>query len=248
LYRRLLRIADGLIFGACSQRDAWYARYGLASPARRDMVLYNGVDLDEFDASSAIPSAAAPTRPPARLLIGSVGKLRPEKSHGDLVDAVRILRDRGLDVAGIVVGDGPERPRLEERIERLALAGNFILPGEVADVRPYLRMMDVFALTSTSVETFSNAALEAMSAGLPVVSANIGGMSEMLDRGGGKLYPPGNVEGLCAVLTPLLRDPVARLQMGRDARRVVLERFSWGRMVDDFLAYASPVRPTNEGA
>jgi glycosyltransferase involved in cell wall biosynthesis len=238
LYRWLLRCTDGLIFGARVQRDAWYDRYGLRSDSRSDTVLYNGVDLEAF-APSPSGMHAEPT---STLTLGTVGKLRVEKSHGDFIQAVRVLLDRGLDVRGVIVGDGPERGALEGRIAALRLGDRVRIVGEVDDVRGHLARMDVFVLTSTKVETFSNATLEAMAMGVPVVSSDIGGMAEMLERGGGLLYRPGDIEGLCAHLATLLGDHERRRFLGRRGSEVVRERFGWQTMVDAFEAYALPAK------
>jgi glycosyltransferase involved in cell wall biosynthesis len=110
------------------------------------------------------------------------------------------------------------------------------LAGATRDVRPWLAMMDVFVLTSIGVETFSNAALEAMASGLPVVSSAVGGMQELVAFGGGVTYRPGDAKELADRLEDLLRDPGKRADMGRQARRATEEHFSWTGMVEAFSA------------
>ena len=101
-------------------------------------------------------------------------------------------------------------------------------------MRPYLAAMDVFVLPSVAVETFSNAALEAMAMSCPVVAAQVGGMEEMLRFGGGVTYPPGDLKSLCDRLTPLVSDAAARRDMGMKARAAVESRFSFNRMLKEF--------------
>jgi L-malate glycosyltransferase len=165
-----------------------------------------------------------------------VGRMRPEKAHVLLVGAVAELRRRGLDVGALIVGDGPERARIEAEIARHDLQPHVHLAGATRDVRPWLAMMDVFVLTSIGVETFSNAALEAMASGLPVVSSAVGGMQELVAFGGGVTYRPGDVQELADHLEELLRDPRKRADMGQEARRATVEHFSWNGMVEAFSA------------
>lgn len=240
LYRRVLRAADTVIFGAETQRKLWQQRYRIGGGGASTAVLYNGVDTDRF-------SAPCVERPASLLetkyVIGTVGKMRPEKSHVDLVAATAALRAQGLDVGCVIVGDGTERPRIVEEIERQGLSGFVVLVGETRDVRPHLAQMDVFALTSTSVETFSNAALEAMACGVPVVCSRIGGMEELIGHGGGYSYTPGNVPELTAILARLLSDDLERARLSRAARHAAVEHFGWDRMIDRFVTLASAASP-----
>jgi glycosyltransferase involved in cell wall biosynthesis len=248
LYRRVLQRADTVIFGAEMQRKLWQKRYGIGAAAGRHSattaVLYNGVDTDRFSAPcfDRGPTGTAP-RPTALLetkfIIGTVGKMRPEKAHVDLVAATAALRGRGIDVGCVIVGDGIERPRVVEEIERQGLSGSVVLVGDTRDVRPHLAQMDIFALTSTSVETFSNAALEAMACGVPVVCSRIGGMEELISHGGGISYTPGDVQELTEILARLLSDDLERARLARAARHAAVEHFGWDRMVDRFVTLAS---------
>jgi glycosyltransferase involved in cell wall biosynthesis len=237
LYRRVLRMADTVIFGAEMQRKLWQERYRIGEGRASTAVLYNGVDTDRFSAPTerGRPMALLETK----YIIGTVGKMRPEKAHIDLVAATGALRAQGFDVGCVIVGDGSERARVVEEIERQGLSGFVVLVGETRDVRPHLAQMDLFALTSTSVETFSNAALEAMASGVPVVCSRIGGMEELISHGGGLSYTPGNVPELTAILARLLSDDLERARLSRAARHAAVEHFGWDRMVDRFVMLAS---------
>ncbi len=235
LYRWTLRRADAVIFGAESQRQLWRERYGVGMPPQESAVLYNGVDTFRFTPRGG-PAERARISISTRLVIGTVARLRPEKAHTDLVRATAALRARGFDVGALMVGEGEARADIEAEIARLHLEPYVHLAGESGDVRPYLGCLDVFVLTSVAVETFSNAALEAMASGLPIVSSDIGGMPELLAFGGGLGYSPGNVEELTERLAWLLEDPERRVRLGRQARRAAVEHFSWERMVEEFLA------------
>lgn len=235
LYRWTLRGADAVVFGAEGQRRLWRERHGIGTRTQRTAVLYNGVDTARFTPGREA-TACRRIAPPTRLLVGTVGRLRPEKAQVDLLRATARLRARGLDVGALIVGEGDTRPTLEAEIAALGIGPHVTLAGESHDVRPYLACLDVFVLTSVAVETFSNAALEAMACGLPIVSSEIGGMPELLAFGGGLGYSPGNVAELTEQLALLLEDAERRARLGGEARRAAVEHFSWERMVDEFLA------------
>jgi glycosyltransferase involved in cell wall biosynthesis len=238
LYRHVLRRADLIVFGAETQRRLWTQRYGLGGRGLHTTVLYNGVDADRF-APVAEPSAAR-ALPHVRYVIGTVGRLRPEKAHAHLIRVTAQLRASGLDVGALIVGGGSERAALEAEIRQCGLARHVVLAGETDDVRPYLAQMDLFVLPSIGVETFSNAVLEAMAMGIPVVSSTAGGMEELLRWGGGVTYAPGDLPRLCVLLAGLLDDAGRRSEMARMARQVALERFRWHHAVERLATLLDP--------
>jgi glycosyltransferase involved in cell wall biosynthesis len=240
LYTRVLQRADTVIFGAETQRRLWRERYGVGrdESSVATAVLYNGVDTERFAHSGTDPQPLR-ARLATQYVIGTVGKMRTEKAQVDLVRATAQLRARGLDVGAIIVGDGPERANILAEIARLNVENAVILAGETRDVRPLLGNMDVFVLPSIGVETFSNAALEAMACGLPVVCSRVGGMEELIGFGGGLSYAAGDVGQLTDALFRLLPDEIERRRMALGARRAAVEHFGWDRMVDRFLALAS---------
>ncbi len=234
LYRPALRGADLVIFGAEAQRRLWHRLHGIGAPGPRSRVIANGVDTDRFTPPRAAQRLRVERCPASRFVVGTVGQLRPEKAHIDLIRAVSTLRQRGLDVGALIVGEGRERAPLEAEIARLDVGSYVALAGEARDVRPFLASLDLFVVSSLS-ETFSNAALEALASGLPVVSSDAGGMPEALAFGGGVLYPRGDVERLAERIESLLEDPVARSRLADEARRAALEHFSWSGMVQAFV-------------
>ena len=233
LYRWALSSADLLLFGAESQRQLWRERHGVGAHAGRTAVLHNGVDTARFAPTTRSPGPRLGLE--TRWIIGSVGQLRPEKAHLHLLRAAATLRAQGLDVGLVLVGEGPERARILAERDRLQLEPYVVLTGEMRDVRPALAAMDVFVLSSVAIETFSNAVLEAMACGVPVVSSRIGGMEELLEGGGGLLYPPGDAQALVRVLKELLPDEARRGELARAARNEVVQRFGWERMVQRFI-------------
>lgn len=232
LYRHVLRRADVVVFGAECQRDLWRSRFRFDESAEKSIVVYNGVDTTEFSRTSVVlPPRADDDQ---RVMLGTVGAFRIEKAHIDLVRAVHELTARGADVEALLVGDGSQRRQIEGEIQRLGLTTKVHLVGESQDVRPYLARMDIFVLTSVAVETFSNAALEAMAMSCPIVVSRVGGMEEMLRHGGGMSYAPGDVKSLCDLLMPLVSNATTRTQLGAQARQAAEKHFSFSHMLCEF--------------
>lgn len=133
----------------------------------------------------------------------TVGRLSAEKGHADLFEAVASLKDARL----VVVGDGPERAKLERQASRL---GRVVMTGHRADVAPFYAAATVFALPSHS-EGSPNVVLEAMAAGVPVVATAVGGVPEILDNGRtGLLVPPRDPVAMAAAIRRLLTEPETR--------------------------------------
>lgn len=244
-YAPLLRGSDLLVFGSDRQRAEWTRRYRLG--AAPGCVIHNGVDLARFspggaarDAARASLGVSAATR-----VIGSVGRLAPEKHQVAIVRAAAQLCRDGHDVRVLLVGDGPMRASITDEAARRGIGSRLLLAGEVQDVRPLLAAMDVFVLPSTSVETFSNAALEAMAMALPVVLSDIGGAREMITDGlEGFIFPPGDDAALRQALEACM-DAARRQQMAAAARARVEEEFVFARMVEAYRAIIAP--PSREG-
>jgi len=217
----------------CERQARHWRRLGLKP--RREVVIHNGIDSRYFsDTWSAEQKASFRRRQGfdgADCVVGLCAVMRPEKAHGDLLAAVRRLRDEGLRIRCLLIGDGPERDRIEARIRELGLEGDVKLTGALADVRPAIASCDVMVLASHAVETFSLAALESMSLGKPMVMADIGGAAEQVTHGEhGLLYRPGDVDALARCLRTM-SDPALRQRAGACAARRVREAFDIETMV-----------------
>ena len=235
LNRLMFRQCELVVWVSHKQREFWHAR---GVRGKRDIVIQNGIDADYFTDRST-PQQRAATRAefgfvPGDFIVGLCAVLRVEKAHGDLLQAVRRLRDSGVPAKALLIGDGPQRAQIERQIADLKLTGHAVITGHRNDVRPYIACCDVMTLTSHAVETFSIAALESMALGKPLVLTRIGGAEEQVRHGSnGFLFEPGDV----ATLAHLLRRLTAatdRLSMGATAARDVRERFTIQRMIERF--------------
>jgi colanic acid/amylovoran biosynthesis glycosyltransferase len=189
--------------------------------------------------------------PPARARCGTgplrviaVGSLSWKKGFEYALRAVRLARDAGVDLELEIIGDGVDRQRLLFGIQDLGLSGCVRLSGRLpADgVRERLQNADLFLLSSLS-EGLSNAALEAMATGLPVVTTDCGGMREAVSDGvEGFVVPIRDVKRMAAALGRLSEDAELRVRMGAAARARVLKEFTLARQVRAFTELLEEVR------
>lgn len=235
LYRQLFRRCDLLLYVCESQRRYWRAR-GLRPGA--DDVVYNGIDTAWYSDSRPQAERVAFRRSLGarddEYLIGLCAVLRSEKAHGDLLAAIASLRSRGIQAKALLIGDGPERPRIERTVAQLGLTSQVRITGFEQDVRPLIAACDVMTLVSHAVETFSIAALESMSLGKPLVMSDLGGAREQVTHGEhGFLFEPGDIAALTTHLTTLTSQPL-RARLGEAAARRVRERFTVQAMTGRF--------------
>lgn len=202
----------------------------LRARADRVVTLHNAVHLPTPD---TVPSAAELAARPDIVL--AVGRLVPEKDYPTLLHALaRAARRPNL----VILGEGPERPKLEALIAALDLADRVELRGYITEPWPAYREAKMLALSSQT-EAFGNVVVEALGHGLPVVATRCGGPEEILNGAGlGRLVPIGEVEAMAAAIDATLAEP------GDPApRRARAEEFSIARALDRFEALIAELRP-----
>ena len=230
LYQSVLARFDLVVHGSQAQSRFWDT--GSSRGHEKSTVIYNGVDSAHFEPVVAFEAAkrlrASLGVKPGALLLGSVGRLAPEKNHEVLLTTLHRLRVARVDAHLVIAGSGALRDLLLRRAADLEIADRVSLVGEFEDVRPVLAAIDVFVLPSIAVESFSNAALEAMSMGRPVILSDIGGAREMIDDGvEGYVVSPTELSArLPAIIAALYADTRKRLSMGAAARARAVSRFS----------------------
>lgn len=240
IYAYILRRCDLVVFGSDAQQLLWTLKYRLV--ADKTIVIYNGVDVNHFQQSTGPYGKLGQSLGIAKdaIVIGCVAHLRPEKSQGDLLAAMRKLSEQHVNKAVLLlVGDGSDKNKLMQYSAAHDLTGQVKFCGAVRDVRPYLAIMDIFVLPS-STEVFSNAILEAMAHGLPVVCTAVGGSMEMVVDGvTGITYPRHDVDSLVDALNVLMTDKDKREHMGQLGASRAAEVFSIQRMDDQYAGIIS---------
>lgn len=230
--------------------DRWIDRVVVNADALRAPVLE---DLPDADPAKVVTvyngvRAGAPGRDPASVrrelglaegdpVVGVVARLDRMKRLDRFLDVIARLPE----ARGVVVGDGPEAAGLTARAEEIGVTDRVVFTGHREDVVDLLQVMDVFLLVSDR-EGMSNAMLEALSQGVPVVSTPVSGAREALTSEGtppGRIVDP-EVEGLTRAVRSLLQDVGLRERMSRAARERARERFDaerkipiWARLLTD---------------
>jgi L-malate glycosyltransferase len=194
-------------------------------------VIHNGVEIPAPDTAG---TAAAVT--PSQTVI-MVANLRPVKAVDTLIRAAAVVVKSVPNVRFVIVGDGPQRISLLKLAAELSLTGQIDFIGSTSDVRATLRRATVGVLTSTS-EGFSNAILEYMCAGLPVVATDVGGNREaVLEGKTGFLVAPADQDALADKLIYLLTDTDESLRLGRAGRERAEAEFSLAAMIRSYQEY-----------
>jgi glycosyltransferase involved in cell wall biosynthesis len=254
MMREKVRRAAFVMTCTGATRD-WLIR--LVPEARvRIFLNYHGAMLDRFEpAPVPRPVQSAP------FTLVSCGSLYPRKGFPYLLEACRLLRDRGWRLDCIIVGEGPMRGELQRFIDRHHLGERVRLVGAVAprEVIHYYRRADVFVLACMTdylgwrevftdrllllevglaipfrpvTDGIPNVLVEAMAAEVPVVSTRVSGIPELIDDGRtGRLVPERNAAALAAAIEELLRDPEGRRALARAGRAAVRERFDRRRNI-----------------
>jgi len=197
------------------------------APSRCSLV-ENAIDAEQYRRTRTAREAKVRLGiDPDRPVVGSVGRLAPEKGYETLIRSVDRLVREGHDVGLLIAGEGDQRPGLQALIADLGRSDRFRLLGHKPDLMDFYQAIDVFASSSLR-EGLPNALLEAMAMEVPVVATRIAGIPRLIDHGeNGLLVPPGCVPGLAGGLASLLGDAGLRARLGRSGRRTVEARFGF---------------------
>ncbi len=193
---------------------------------------------------SVFSPASAPRRPDGVFRIAAIGSWTWPKGHEYMLLAIRGLLDRGIRAKVVIVGTGPDHQRLRFTINDLGLDDHVELVGALApkDVVATLRTCDALVLASVS-EGISNAVLEAMACGLPVVTTDCGGMREVVDDGvEGYVVPVRDPHAMTGALERLAAEPRARAEMGNAGRRRIESAHMLSAQTEQFLQLYDRIR------
>ena len=233
LVDRWLKERDDLLIAECEASRGFLINK-LGYKPGKVVTIRNGVDLAGWPASKIDRQKK---RMELRLgagdvLVGALGRLDRQKGFSTLIEAMSKLKETPLRC--VILGDGPERARLEALIRKHRLEAFVWLLGEKDEIPSWLSAFDLYCLPSLW-EGLPNALLEAMALGLPVVASGVDGVPEAVTSGkDGVLVPPAKPAALAAALKALAFDAGRRAALGAAAKAAVSERFTLRRMIGEY--------------
>lgn len=219
-YDRVLCVSDDL-YGTCA---------ALGIDSERLELVPNAIDEGKFvrqgDSTHASLRVSLGTRPD-RLVLGAMGRLMPEKSFDLLIRAVDALVSKGHDIELWIAGEGSGREELERQIRAANMMDRVRLLGFVEETRAFYEALDLFVLSSQR-EGLPNVILEAAAMSLPIISTRVAGIPKMLQHGESALLCDiGDQAAMVESIEQLLQQPQVRNSLGRAARQLIEERYSF---------------------
>jgi glycosyltransferase involved in cell wall biosynthesis len=201
-------------------------------------VIHNGIDLSTYSKSD--PESINQLFKNLDIsnkdfVIGAAGRLDEQKNYELLIDAVYHLKQKGHDIKCIILGEGPLRDELEEKIEKLSLVNNIFLPGYRSDVINFLKAIDVFVISSLD-EGLPMILLEAMANGKAIISTPVGAIKKVLTHNvDALLFEVGNFHDLSNYLLMLKNDTLKKKNLGVSAKEKFEKEYTSDRMTYKYL-------------
>ena len=233
--RMLTPITDGFI--AVAENHGRYQVEQEKFPSEKVFVIPNGVDTNRFQRDSVKRAqwrqmiGISPSAP----AVGIVAALRPEKNHELFLNVAAQVNKTMPEVQFVIAGDGPAKDDLAELAGKLGIADQTHLLGSVSDIPGVLSAVDLFALTSDN-EASPVSILEAMSCGLPVVSTDVGSVSQSVIEGRtGMLVPTQQVDPAAEAWLKILQSPELAKSMGEQGREHVISYSSLDSMTESYV-------------
>jgi glycosyltransferase involved in cell wall biosynthesis len=234
LERSLARVSTRLIAVSPEVRDDLVALR--VAPAEKFSVIRLGIELSErvdLDNASRAETRRVLGIGPDSFVVGWIGRMTAIKNTDVVLQAFAALRERGVDAALCLIGDGPDRDALERKAHGLGVMRHCLFLGYQENVARFYAAFDAFLLASENEGT-PVTTIEALAAGCPVVATRVGGVPDVVEDGvDGFLTEPRDADALAERLERLAVDPGLRARMGRAGRERVLTRYAVGRLVDD---------------
>jgi glycosyltransferase involved in cell wall biosynthesis len=226
----LSRWRDGII--GVSERVCKDIMNRLNVDKEKCFVIYNGIDVDSFRNTVPAPGLRASLGlKDDDIVVVMVARLVAQKNHSMMLSAAAQVVEDKPNVKFLLVGDGKLRESLREEATSRRIGENVVFTGARDDVAQLLKVSDI-GILPTLKEGFSNALVECMAAGLPMVVSNVGGNPEAVNDGyNGYVISPEDTDALASKIKLLSEDGSLRKRMSQESIKRV-EKFSLTRMID----------------
>ncbi len=217
-YEALICVSEDLV-EECQQ---------LKIPEQKIFLIHNAIDTAQFKRRFTTNQAKSIMgAKPERFLIGSVGRLSPEKCFAELIDIVIELQNSGKPVDLWIAGDGAERDALQQKIDKLGRGDSIRLLGQISETKTFYQAMNLFVLNSIR-EGLPNVVLEAMALETPVIATRIAGIPALIKHGvTGQLIEPSDSVGLRKAIENAILDEQTQATHAFAARRLIEDQFSF---------------------
>lgn len=203
---------------------------------KRIELVYSGVDINKFSKEFSdieIMKTKNDLGLNGKIIIGTIGRLSPVKGQKFFIQAMVEVLEKNPNVAGLVVGNGPEGPSIKSLATALGIEDRVSFVDSVSDTREILAATDIFVFPSIK-EGLGIALLEALATARPCIASKIGGIEDIIkDRENGILVNVGDSGAITRAVLELLADENFRIRIGLNGRRLVQSRFTLDRMADD---------------
>jgi len=242
--RWLIRGADLVLVGSSAM-----ANEVRQAGARWTEIVWNGIpaagDPAAFDEAAA--ALRASLVPPGSVVAGVLGRLHPGKGQSLVIEAAASLHAQGRPIEVLLVGEGPAEAEYRAQAATLGIAAHVHFAGLVADIRPYLRAMDMVCVPSLK-DSLPLTALEAMAVARPVIASRAGDLPRAIEDGvTGLLIPVGSALALADAIRTLADDPARRAQMGRAGRGALIAQYTPAAMLRQLEGYCDALLAQKAG-
>lgn len=230
---RILSMVNRRIIFVSRKVEEFYKKE-ISSLQGKSHVLYNGIDVSKFVETSDEKSLREQWGIGKDvILIGTVGRLVPQKKQVDFLEVIRLLKQENQNVFGVLVGDGPLREELTVLAREKGIEQSVRFLGFHSHMPAVYRTLDIFILSSER-EGFPMTVLEAMVSGVAVIATNVGGVSECIkDSIDGFLVKVGDVKTMAEIVKWLIQEPALKEKIAVTAKKKIMDFFSSQKMARD---------------
>jgi len=201
-------------------------------PKKEIITIHNGLDINKLEFLPREEARKELKIENSKFVVGTIANFYPPKGLEYFIEAVSLINNK--EIKFILIGDGEDRPKLEELIKKYNLKDNLILTGSLLDARKYLKAFDVFVLPSVK-EGFPWVVIEAMAAEVPVVVTKVGALPEIIQNGeNGILIEPRNPKAIVEAINLLLGNKDLIRKISKEGRKTVIEKFNLDKMIQQY--------------
>jgi glycosyltransferase involved in cell wall biosynthesis len=227
LYYFLEKISDGIIVNSEGNKRHFMEVAKMSGKSVK--VIYSGIDVSDFW------GGGVPQKQKGKFTIGAVGRLSVEKGFVHLVEALRYLQS--IDFECVIIGDGPQRRDLEDKVRAFGLEGKVRFLGFQDRVAELMALMDVVIVPSLN-ETFGITIIEAFAMRRPVIASDAGGIPELVRPGQtGLLFPVRDSQMLARQIVYVYENPAEASRMAERGNEFVLANFTSSAMAEQTIDY-----------